>query len=34
MDKTYDFITFILKYRRPEVANFADSIKIATTFIK
>ena len=37
MDRSYDVITFILKYsflRRPRVANFADIITIATMFIK
>ena len=37
MDKIYDVITFFKKIfilRRPEVAIFADIIKILTTFIK
>ena len=37
MDKIYDVITFLKKIfilRRPEVAIFADIIKILTTFIK
>ena len=37
MDKNYDVINFISKYlfiRRPRIANFVDSIKIVTTFIK
>ena len=37
MDRRYDVITFISKYRyftRPGVANFVDIIKIVTEFIK
>ena len=37
MDKIYDVITFLKKIfilRRPEVAIFADIIKILTAFIK
>ena len=37
MDRNYDIITFfqyIFILRRPEVAIFADIIKILTTFIK
>ena len=37
MDRNHNVITFISKYiisRRPSVANFADTIKIVTIFIK
>ena len=34
MDRNYDVTTFILRRSRARVANFADIIKLSTTFIK